>query len=134
MEELIIRIGKLVKEKRLEKGYSTQELADRLNVSAGLVNNIENGKTDTFNLALMEKLSSTLNIEIISLLDTKTEDFSKLINLSSHDIPGNLSNQINILTEKYIKTAIKLNFNNQKLELMLNKLLSEINFISEIGK
>lgn len=134
MEELIIRIGKLVKEKRLEKGYSTQELADRLNISAGLVNNIENGKTDTFNLALMERLSSTLNIEIISLLDTNAKDFSRLLNLSSYDVPENLSKQINILTEEYIKTAIKLNFNNKKLALMLNKLLSEINFIFEIEK
>lgn len=134
MEELIIRIGKLVKEKRLEKGYSTQELAEKLSVSAGLINNIENGKTDTFNLTLMEKLCSILSIDVISLLAIKAEDISKLLTTSSHDIPEDLSMQINKLSEEYIKAAIKLNFNEKKLETMLNKLLYEINFISEIEK
>lgn len=131
MENLIIRIGKLVKEKRLEKEYSTQELADKLEVSSGLVNNIENGKTDTFNIALMKKLCSILGIEVISLLADKTDHISKFLNISQ-DIPENLSIQINKLNDEYIKAAIKLNFNDNKLETMLNKLLYEVNFLSEI--
>lgn len=133
MEELIIRIGRLVKEKRIEKKYSTQELAEILGISTGLVNNIENGKTDTFNIALMNKLCSNLGIDILSLLADKTDDISKLLNISQ-EIPANLSAHINKLTEEYIKAAIKLNFNDKKLETMLNKLLYEVNFMSEIEK
>jgi transcriptional regulator with XRE-family HTH domain len=133
MEELVIRIGRLVKEKRIEKEYSTQELAEKLDISAGLINNIERGKTDTFNLNLMGRLCSTLGIEILSLLADKTDDISRLLNISQ-EIPENLSNQINILTEEYIKAAIKLNFNDKKLETMLYKLVYEVNFLSEIEK
>jgi len=133
MEDLIIRIGKLVKEKRLDKEYSTQELAEKLTVSAGLVNNIENGRTDTFNIALMEKLCSTLDIDVLSLLADRTAHISKLLN-NSHEIPENLSEQINRLTDEYIKVAINLNFNDKKLETILNKLIYELNYISEIEK
>lgn len=133
MEELIIRIGKLVKQKRLEKGYTTQELAEKLDVSVGLVNNIENGKTDTFNIALMDKLYSTLDIELISLLANKTDDILKFLNVS-HEVPKNLSKNINILIDEYLGAAIKLNFNNKKLETILNKIIYEIKFLSEVEK
>lgn len=49
MSKLINNAGNLIRSKRKEKGYSTQKLAKLLNVSPGLINNIENGKTDTFN-------------------------------------------------------------------------------------
>ena len=44
MEDLIIGIEKLVKEKLLKKGSSTQELAKGLNVPVRLINNIEKCK------------------------------------------------------------------------------------------
>lgn len=53
MEELIIRIEKLVIEKLFEKECSTQELAEELSVSAELINTIKNRKTDILNLTLM---------------------------------------------------------------------------------
>ncbi|HII4452642.1 helix-turn-helix domain-containing protein [Clostridium perfringens] len=49
MSKLINNAGNLIRSKHKEKGYSIQELAKLLNVSPGLINNIENGKTDTFN-------------------------------------------------------------------------------------
>lgn len=128
MKDIIIRIGKLVKEKRIEKGYSTQELAEKLEVSSGLVNNIENGKTDTFNIELMEKLSSVLDMEILPLLVNKSDDVRKMLSITK-DIPENLSGQINKVIEAYIKAAIELNFNDRKLEALLNKLLYEIEFM-----
>ncbi|EHK2338510.1 TPA: helix-turn-helix domain-containing protein [Clostridium perfringens] len=40
MSKLINNAGNLIRSKRKEKGYSTQELAKLLNVSPGLINNI----------------------------------------------------------------------------------------------
>lgn len=133
MDELIVRIGKLVNEKRLEKGYSTQVLADKLDVSVGFVNNVENAKTDTFNLILMQKLCSTLDIEVVSLLADKADQISKFLNISQ-EIPEKLSTHINKLTDEYIKAAIKLNFNDKKLETLLNKLVYEVDFLSDLEK
>ena len=68
MNKLTINAGNLIKYKRKVKGYSTQELAKLLDVSPGLINNIENAKTDTFNLELLYKISSTLDIPITDIL------------------------------------------------------------------
>lgn len=133
MDNLIIRIGKLVKEKRLERDFSTQLLAEKLNVSVGLINNIENGKTDTFNVVLMDKLCSTLGIGIISLLANKVDDVLNLNN-TSRDVPLELSVYTNKLINEYARAAIELNFNSSKLETLLNKLIYEINFVVDIEK
>ena len=47
-------LGNLIRSKRKYCGYSTQELADKIGISAGSINNIENAKTDTFNLKLLK--------------------------------------------------------------------------------
>lgn len=133
MDDLIIRIGKLVKEKRLEREFSTQCLAEKLDVSAGLINNIENGKTDTFNVVLMNKLCSTLGIDIISLLANKVDDVLDLHNIS-RDMPVELSVYTEKLIHEYARAAIELNFNSSKLETLLNKLIYEINFVVDINK
>ena len=133
MDNLIIRIGKLVKEKRLEKKFSTQLLAEELDVSVGLINNIENGKTDTFNVVLMDKLCSTLGIDTISLFANKVDDVLDLLNISS-DVPLELSVYSNKLIHEYATAAIELNFNSSKLETLLNKLIYEIKFVVDIEK
>ncbi len=131
MENLIIRIGKLVREKRLGLGYTTQELADKLEVSAGLINNIENAKTDSFNLSFMGRLCSALDVPLISILASNTEDISKLLNISNN-IPEALSYQINEIIQEYIKVAIKFNFNADKLDMITDKILCELRFVNKI--
>ena len=64
-------LGDLIRYKRKDCGYSTQELAKLLDVSPGLINNIENAKTDTFNIDLLYKLSSILDIPITDILSYK---------------------------------------------------------------
>ena len=68
MNELLIKLGNLIRTNRKYNKYSTKELADKLQVSSGLINNIENGKTDSFNLALLNNLSAILEINIIDFM------------------------------------------------------------------
>lgn len=133
MEELIIRIGKLVREKRLGLGYTTQELADKLEVSAGLINNIENSKTDSFNLSFMSRLCSALDISLISLLAKDTSQIKDMLN-TSKNIPESLSHQINTIIDEYINTAIKLSFNDDKLDAICSKILYELRFINKVSE
>lgn len=132
-DSIIIKIGKLVKETRLKKQFSTKELAEKLDVSAGLINNIENGKSDTFNIILLEKLCSTLGINIISILANKVDDVLDILSIS-RDVPKELSVLTDKLIYEYINAAIKLNFNSNKLENLLDKLLYEIKFVVDIEK
>ncbi len=60
-------LGKLIKKYPNTKGYSTQLLAERLNISAGLLNNIENARNDFFNLKLLNMIINELNIPIEEL-------------------------------------------------------------------
>ena len=65
-------LGNLIRSKRKYCGYSTQELADKIGISAGSINNIENAKTDTFNLKLLNDLSNALDTDLYLALSKNT--------------------------------------------------------------
>ncbi|QIB28170.1 helix-turn-helix domain-containing protein [Caloranaerobacter azorensis] len=57
---------------------STPEFAKRLNISTGLVNNIENGRHDVFKLELLLKISKELNVSLGELLQSNYIDIRNL--------------------------------------------------------
>ncbi|MBD3750047.1 MAG: helix-turn-helix transcriptional regulator [Sphingobacteriales bacterium] len=73
-DDIILKIGDEIKIRRKEKGITVQELADRSNVSKGLISQIENGRTMPSLLVL---------IEIIKSLDTDLNVFFKEIKLKN---------------------------------------------------
>ncbi|GAA0860049.1 helix-turn-helix transcriptional regulator [Clostridium baratii] len=126
MDKIIINAGNIIKNTRKEKGYSTQELAKLLNVSTGLINNIENGKTDTFNLNLLYKLSEILNIptpEIISY------DLNPIINTYDTNYPN-----FDFILKKLIEFGVNVDWNDSKINTLCSKLIYEINYLSDIYK
>jgi transcriptional regulator with XRE-family HTH domain len=60
-----------VKERRKSYGYTTVDLARLLDVSAGLINNIENSKNDVFKLQLLNNLLNLLNISHDKIFELK---------------------------------------------------------------
>ena len=56
MKEVIANAGSIIRSKRKSKGLSTLELAHTLNISPGLLNNIENSKTDCFQYYLISQV------------------------------------------------------------------------------
>jgi transcriptional regulator with XRE-family HTH domain len=82
MYNLQEKLAYTVKNCRKNKGLSTQELATRLHVSSGLINNIENARNDVFKLELLTEMSKELNLalsdilhnEFISITDYPTEN------------------------------------------------------------
>ena len=124
MSKLINNAGNLIRSKRKEKGYSTQELAKLLNVSPGLINNIENGKTDTFNLELLHKISDILNISSSHIISDNIKDITlENINISLSFIP--LLKSLNLISNNH-------NWDSKKIQLLLDKLLDDINFYNKI--
>ena len=133
MNELLIKLGNLIRTNRKYKKYSTKELADKLQVSSGLINNIENAKTDSFNLTLLNNLSTTLEIDMIDFIS---------LNLNN---PNLLSSNFSIdnknIEDKYIAIISQLNslvFSN-KLDdntviILLDKLLIELNYFDSLKK
>ena len=129
MNELLIKLGNLIRTNRKYNKYSTKELADKLQVSSGLINNIENGKTDSFNLALLNNLSAILEINIIDFISLNLNNTNSL-SFNNKDIEN-----------KYMLLASQLNnlvFSN-KLDdnttiLLLDKLLIELNYFDSLKK
>jgi transcriptional regulator with XRE-family HTH domain len=130
MDEIIVRIGKLIREKRLEKGYTVQKLADMLDVSIGLISNIENAKTDAFNLELLIKLCNILDISLFSFFSQNISE-TKLL-LDSNNTPKEIKQLYDRITNAFIETAIKVNYDEKKLKLLTDKIVSEINFFNNL--
>lgn len=132
MNKLAINAGNLIKYKRKVKGYSTQELAKLLDVSPGLINNIENAKTDTFNLELLYKISSTLDIPITDILSYNMDT----ILTSAFDNNSEISS-LKLNLEPLLKAIIQIsnnkNLTSDKVDIFLDKVVDDINFYNKIS-
>jgi transcriptional regulator with XRE-family HTH domain len=70
------KLGNVFKKYRKLKDYSTQEFANMIEASSGLVNNIENAKNDVFKMELLEKIVKSLGIPLGELIPLIYTDLS----------------------------------------------------------
>ncbi|CDF58285.1 helix-turn-helix domain-containing protein [Thermobrachium celere] len=111
MDTLQMEFGKMVRKYRKEKGYSTQKLAELLGVSVGLVNNIENGKSDVFKLEVLScllKLNEIPEEEFISIIYNKTFSYQFKDNNQKIEIylPSNISSAENNEFKDYLSAIL----------------------------
>jgi len=132
MDSLLINIGNLIKEKRRLKGYSTQEIAEKLGVSTGFINNLENGKNDSFNLRLLGNLCSFLDISPTNFIYNNINFVDKLKILEHID--SELVEGLTLIIEKYVKVAYSLNLNQEKINLINKKMLAELDYCCKLNK
>ena len=123
-------LGDLIRYKRKDCGYSTQELADKIGVSAGSINNIENAKTDTFNLKLLNDLSDALDIDLCLALSKKNTNQNYSINTIR--INEDIANKHNELIYK-LTSLINNNSNKINTICLLDKLLNEIKYFDMLN-
>ena len=129
MNELLIKLGNLIRTNRKYKKYSTKELADKLQVSSGLINNIENAKTDSFNLALLNNLSTTLEIDIIDFISLNLNNTNPL-SFNNKDI----ENKYMLLASQLNNLVFSNKLDDNTIILILDKLLIELNFFDSLKK
>jgi transcriptional regulator with XRE-family HTH domain len=132
MNKLVIDAGRLIKYKRKVKGYSTQELAKLLDVSPGLINNIENAKTDTFNIELLYKISSALDIPVTDILSYNLDTILTSI-FDNHEMTSSLKLNLKPLLKALIQLSNNENLSSPKIDIFLEKLVDDINFYSKIS-
>lgn len=124
-------LGNLIRSKRKYCGYSTQELADKIGISAGSINNIENAKTDTFNLKLLNDLSNALDIDLYLALSKNTQ--SKNYSFNNLNPTEDISNKHDELLYK-LTSLINSNTNKINIAILLDKLINEINYFYTLTK
>jgi transcriptional regulator with XRE-family HTH domain len=128
------QLGETIRKYRNKKGYTIKQLADKLNISIGLLSNIETGKTDSFQLNLLNNFVNELEIPISELKlffkpypveelnTTMTKDFSKI------------NSSLEILINAFYEASSQLSFNRDETSLMANMLTSELRAISKLIK
>ena len=124
-------LGNLIRSKRKYCGYSTQELADKIGISAGSINNIENAKTDTFNLKLLNDLSNALDIDLYLALSQNTRN--KNYSFNNPQPTEDISNKHDELLYK-LTNLINSNTNKINIAILLDKLINEINYFYTLTK
>lgn len=129
MNELLIKLGNLIRTNRKYNKYSTKELADKLQVSSGLINNIENAKTDSFNLALLNNLSAILEINIIDFISLNLDNTNPL-SFNNKDI----ENKYMLLTSQLNNLVFSNKLDDNTTILLLDKLLIELNYFDSLKK
>ena len=124
-------LGNLIRSKRKYCGYSTQELADKIGISAGSINNIENAKTDTFNLKLLNDLSNALDTDLYLALSQNTQN--KNYSFNNLQPTEDISNKHDELLYK-LTNLINSNTNKINIAILLDKLINEINYFYTLTK
>lgn len=137
-------LGKKIRKYRKEKNYSTATFAEMLEVSAGLINYIENGKYDVFKLDLLNRISNILNIplnrllpfadldpqrinfinEKISLITDRDPSIEENINLIDYNL--------NLILNSFLNTISEYSYSKEGIEILSNHILEEFNLLTQL--
>lgn len=132
MDNLIFNAGNIIKAQRKAKGFSTLELANLLHVSPGLINNIENSKTDCFNLHLLYSVSKILEIPVTDIISYNIDNILDDINPST-EISTSIKGQVVLLIKALVNISNNPNWNSEKMSLLIEKLNNDISFLNKIS-
>ncbi|KEI06590.1 DNA-binding protein [Clostridium sp. K25] len=125
------KLGKTIRSYRNKKGYTITELANKLNVSVGLISNIETGKTDSFQLVLLNNIIKELDIPLSEVRLFSTPYTIDNLNTKCKNI-NKIQPQINSLINSFIETSSVLDFNKDKINLITNMIIHELKTIIKI--
>lgn len=67
MTQLLLKVGKRVRNLRTDRGWSQEELADRSGVNRSYMSRVELGKSDV-SLSVLHKIARTLGLSLAELL------------------------------------------------------------------
>lgn len=111
-------LGKQVKRYRKEKKLSTSELAERLEISTGLLNNIENYRHDVFKLQLLNKIIDELELSPNELiyLPSKNGAAIKPVTLQNNELTDLCNKHLQAIIDSYITTIQHYSYSKESIE------------------
>lgn len=130
-------LGAIIKKYRNSKDYSTQDLADKLNVSAGLINNIENARNDVFKLELLMNIVKELDIptrEILTsiLIPHHNNTIAEKDTITNEELKTISDKYLDLISSRFTLSLSQYEDKEKAAELIANHLLEELNSIKEI--
>jgi transcriptional regulator with XRE-family HTH domain len=146
MYKIYDELGKKVRKYRKEKNYTTAGLAERLGISPGLVNNIENAKYDVFRLELLLLIVKELDVSLGELLQLSTLDVrnidlkeSLLTSIETHveDTPEDMefcNHQLNLVIRSFLTTISEYGTTRGNIETISNHILHEFDTLIKLHR
>jgi transcriptional regulator with XRE-family HTH domain len=126
-----MKVCEKIKRLRQDKGWSQEEIANKLNMSTNAYGCIERGDTDV-SLSRLEDISAVFEIDIADFFDKKIGVFNLGGTQNNqqnwcqvHNSIDNLKNQIELEKSQLII---------EKLEVTIQAQQSEINYLKEINE
>jgi transcriptional regulator with XRE-family HTH domain len=141
MSNICLNFGAKIRQHRATKGYSTQELAQRLDVSVGRINNIENAKNDVFEFELLLALINELDMSLFEVfedytpkVETKNINGNSIISIelnstTSTDTLVVLKEYISKISTLFVKLCADKGNDNKFIKILSNHIVDELNFI-----
>ncbi len=125
-------IGETIRTFRKQKGYTISQLTNKLDISTGLLSNIENGKTDFFQLNLLNKIIRELDIPLSELqLFYKPYPIENL-DITSIENFNQIRPKLEIIINAFIKNFSLLAHNEEKMTLITNLLVNQIQIFNQL--
>lgn len=129
---MIKQLGQTIRKYRKQKNYTLSQLADKLGISIGLLSNIENGKTDSFQLTLLNTIVSELDIPISELkLFSKPSPIGEVTINNSIDFKK-IRPSLEKLIDAFVTTSSALSFDEGEIALVTNMLVKELQTINQL--
>ncbi|MBE6069179.1 MAG: helix-turn-helix transcriptional regulator [Clostridium lundense] len=126
------QLGETIRKYRKQKGYTMAQLANKLEISIGLLSNIETGKTDSLQLNLLNNLVKTLAIPP-SELQLFSEPYPiKELNINIVEDYNKIKPSLEALLNAFISVSSALSFDEYKTSLVANMLVEELNNINKL--
>lgn len=124
------QLGEIIRKYRKQKGYTMTQLAARLGISMGLLSNIETGKSSSLQLTLLNNIVKELDIPVSELElfsePYPIEDLSINLTKDYNKIKSSLEKLINA----FIRTSSELSYDENKVDIITNMLIKELQTIS----
>lgn len=144
MAKIYEKLGNTVRKYRKANHYSTFDLADKLNISSGLVNNLENAKNDVFKLELLINLINELHIPVEELLqldeinirqihikNNETLFIQKTENESEETIEF-INHHLNLILKSFLYTALEYSPNKEVIESISSDITTHLKTIRNL--
>ena len=75
----VYEIADILRNKRMQKGYTIEKLAELSDISIGSISGIENKKRSNLSVATLLKLMNAMNIDGDEIFGTSNKNVNKLI-------------------------------------------------------
>ncbi|WP_186431014.1 helix-turn-helix transcriptional regulator [Clostridium sp. BSD9I1] len=126
------QLGETIRKYRKQKCYTMAQLANKLEISIGLLSNIETGKTDSLQLNLLNNLVKTLDIPLSELQLFSKPYPIKELNINIVEDYNKIKPSLETLLDAFISVSSALSFDEDKTSLVANMLVEELNNINKL--